>query len=195
MGKTKKLKDEFLFAIALLLTMLFSVNCHQKVNRKNVAGEPDSDTDHIALVSKDNVFLKASIDTEKSFERNDTASQLENAVLTLIENENEFILPSKNLRRVYSSKNKLLYSYLVYSNHELDSAGYVDFQLQIHGNIQDQIDISYTYNIGQASHGFGYVMGEDSTNLLHTLKSCGISACVIQVFESKKKIFEKENPN
>lgn len=119
----------------------------------------------------------------------DTVTTEEMAVLETISHENEFLILSKNVERYYSPDHTLIFSRLSFSKERLIEKGYVFYELKFYGSISD-MNINYRYSLGQASYGYGSITGNDPKNYLHTLKSCGVTACVTQVFQNGKKIFE-----
>lgn len=125
----------------------------------------------------------------------DSLSKEERAFLRQLSKENEFLLMPNRVERYYASGNGAnalpLYSKIIVPKEILLDKGYVYFELTATGKITDA-NLVYSYSLGQASTGSGSVIGTDAADYLHTIKSCGITTCIIQVFQNGVKIFERD---
>jgi hypothetical protein len=125
--------------------------------------------------------------------KDDILNSYEKEFITKLLHENEFLILSERVRRYYFTKDSsLVLNELVFKKEYLLEKGYTSFEMRFYGKISEP-NLYYSYSLGQASYGFGSVIGSDTINYLHSLKSCGISACITQLFENGKKIVEKSN--
>jgi hypothetical protein len=123
--------------------------------------------------------------------REDTLTDEERLFLNKISHENEFLILSNRVQRYFSvNDSSLTISKLLFSKELLDSKGYVFLELKFYGNISEP-NIYYTYSLGQAAYGFGSIVGRDTSDYVHILKSCGLTTCITQSFKDGTKIFEK----
>lgn len=181
----------------LYYIVLFSLSCSDSnlVNKEDKINSIDSST----LISKNEErAYNQTQNSSKALPLNttvDTLSTIESNFMSLILKENELILITKEVERTFSESGKLISSKMIFPKKILTDGGYINMEVLIYGNISDRVRINYSYNMGQASYGYGSVVGDDVNNYLHTIKSCGISNCVTQVFDTGKKIFEKSNEN
>ena len=129
-------------------------------------------------------------ETSNSFLLKDTLNKEETNILEALSRENEFIILSKNVERYYSSgDNSVITTRLIFTKEGLLEKGYVYYDFEFFGKITD-MNINYRYSLGQGSYGYGSIVGNDLKDYVHTLKSCGVTACITQVFQNGKKIFE-----
>lgn len=167
-----------------------------------ISGCSNSTPNNNSLLSNSKVSSPSKSDTSikitnekkdvSSYYKIDTLSDEESKFLQGLTKENEFIIVSKLVKRYYSEDNKtLLFSKLFFSKDFLKEKGYVFFDLSFYGKISD-VAISYTYNMGQASYGVGSIIGIDLKNYTHTIRSCGTTTCITQVYQNGEKVFEKD---
>jgi hypothetical protein len=130
--------------------------------------------------------------TQKDFQWvKDTLTVEEKAVLNHFAEENEFLFITNQVERLLISGNdKPLLNRLFIPEDLLLKKGYIFYELKSYGKFTD-VNISYTYNMGQASNGFGSIIGTDTSNYIHSFQSCGISKCVTRVFQNGKMILDK----
>jgi hypothetical protein len=121
----------------------------------------------------------------------DTLNLQEANFLKEISQQNGFLLLSNKVKRYYDKNDKNpIANVIVYSNDSLIKNGYVEMELEFMGNISTP-QVYYTYNLGQASTGYGSVVGLQLDDYLHSFKSCGITNCIISVFNNRKQIIEQ----
>ena len=121
----------------------------------------------------------------------DTLTVEEKAVLNHFAEENEFLFIINQVERLLISGNdKPLLSRLSIPEDLLLKKGYLFYEFKSYGKFTD-VNISYTYNMGQASNGIGSIIGTNTSNYIHTLQSCGISKCITRVFQNGKMILDK----
>jgi len=122
--------------------------------------------------------------------KTDTLSSGEKAFLGRLKEESDVIVWSTQVERCYKADSTLLFSQLIFPEGFLQEKGYVYFVLGAAGSLTDA-HITYNFSMGQAYTGYGSVTGEDSTLYIHSVKSCGVTACAVQLFENGKKVYEK----
>lgn len=123
----------------------------------------------------------------------DSLSPEEHSFLKQLLNENESLIVSSQVERVFSGNNSIpLVNKLVFSKELLGDKGYVYLEIQFLGKISD-ISLTYKYSRGTADTGYGSVSGRGLSDYIHSRKSCGVTTCITQVFNNGKKIFEKED--
>jgi hypothetical protein len=122
---------------------------------------------------------------------NDTLTTQEKAILNHFAVENEFLVFSNQVERLFIPGNdKPLMSRLLIPQNLLIEKGYLFYEFKSYGKFTD-VNISYAYNMGQASNGFGSIIGTDTSNYIHSFQSCGVSKCVTRVFQNGKLILDK----
>jgi hypothetical protein len=127
------------------------------------------------------------------FFKEDTLSVEEKSFLTKVSNENEFIIVSNQVERYFAENDSIpQISKLIFPRDSLIEKGYVYFNLKFYGKIAD-VNIKYDYSMGQAAVGFGTLVGNNMNNYLHVFETCGITNCLIQVYQNGKKVFEKND--
>ncbi len=172
-------KLHFLFAVIL------GIGCTQNQEKNSDPLVKTADT----IVEAN----KATLDENNISIVIDTLNKEEIKFLSQLSKENESLLIHEKVERYYSldNKNSPLYSKMIIPEAVLQAKGYVYFDLTANGRITDA-NFVYNYSRGQASTGSGSIIGANTTDYVHTIKSCGVTACIIQVFQNGVKIFEKD---
>ena len=166
--------------ISLLIATIFFC-CNSKSSGHEIAKEEDTNQKNIEVGKLPLIFVE------------DTLTNVEKKFLGQIIRENEFLLLSNQVYRYsFTGDSSLVVNKLVFSKELLQEKGYVFFEIYFYGSIT-QPNVHYNYSLGQASSGFGSVVGNETTDYLHTLRSCGITACIAKVYQNGEKIFEKTN--
>jgi hypothetical protein len=189
MLKVKKIKIR-----GMLLLTLFSFwigSCDLKSNNKIYVS---SEMDSVNMAS-----LKRNLDTSgknlnsiNCFKVEDSLTSEEKAFIKKLQSENEFILFSNHVERLFlESKSSVPFATkLLISQDTLEKKGYFSFEFIFYGKITD-VNVKYSYNLGQAAFGYGSVVGNDFDDYVHFLNSCGVTSCIVQGYHNGKKIFEK----
>jgi hypothetical protein len=120
----------------------------------------------------------------------DTLTSGEKSFLARLAKESDVIVWATQVERYYKADSTLLYSKLLFPDGFLQEKGYVYFELGGAGKLTDA-HITYNFSQGQANQGYGSVTGEDSSLYIHSVKGCGVTACIVQLFENGKKVYEK----
>lgn len=175
--------------IHVLIALLLGIGCAQSEPKPGSAlGKGNDTTTNI-------VADKAALNENHFTIVVDSLSKEESAFLKQLSKENEFLLTQGRVERYYASGNEAnalpMYSKIIAPKEILLAKGYVYFELTATGRITDA-NLVYSYSLGQASTGSGSVIGTDAADYVHTIKSCGTTACIIQVFQNGVKIFEKD---
>ena len=162
-----------------ILVLVLTISCNQG-GTDNVSGKEEAPDDKIS---------------KGAISRIDSLSFEETTFLNKLVQENESLTISNQVERFFEGSDSIpTVNKLVFPKHILIDKGYVYLELEFYGNINDA-NISYRFSLGQADTGYGSVSGNDTSDYVHTHKSCGVTACITQVFNNGKKIFEKEEPN
>lgn len=114
----------------------------------------------------------------------------ETRFLEKISEQNEFILLSADAERILSEDRELLLTRVLVSAEHYKSKGYLAYELRFVGEISN-VDLSYTYSLGKGAYGFGSVVGFDTNNFVHTLTSCGVTSCILRVYQRDALVLEK----
>jgi hypothetical protein len=165
----------------ILIVIIFTlvISCSGKEEAKNREQLPKTDSN-------------ASPVNSQITHRTDTLTNVEKSFLTQIAKESASLIISNQVERFFSEKDSIpLVTRLVFPQEFLVEKGYVYLEIEFYGKISD-VNVSYRYSLGRADTGFGSVNGDGINNYLHTHKGCGVTACITQVCQNGKKIFEKE---
>lgn len=175
--------------------LVICISCNSKQQKYDNITKKDSNA---TIIDSQRVQSNSNITELKEnelFYKEDTITFAEKKFLNKISSENEFIGLSNKVRRFFLIKDSSLFANeMLFTNEYIQNKGYVYLNLKFYGKISEP-NIYYTYSLGQTSYGFGSVIGNDTSNYLHSLKSCGITNCIIQVYQNGRKIFDKTEDN
>ncbi|OQP59760.1 hypothetical protein A3860_36385 [Niastella vici] len=175
----------------LLFTCFAWLSCsssQEKSNTKEGSGFGDTNSNGI----KDSTTSISSLNNSVNAQwKKDTLSSQEKGILNYFASENEFIIISNQVERLFITGNEQpIMSRLSFSEKQLTEKGYISYELKTYGKFTD-VSIYYSYNMGQASNGFGSIIGTDTSNYVHSFQSCGVTRCITRVFQNGKMILDK----
>jgi len=163
-----------------VIFLLFLFGCNTHTAEQNVMPK-DANVD----AAEDKPIIKIEKLTDKEIK-----------FLNRLAAENPFVIIPDSVERYYGRKRDTVavFNRLILPEDSLLKKGYVYYDLEFYGNIDD-VNITYKFSMGQAAQGFGSVSGDDTEDYLHTYKSCGVTSCFTSVYRNGQKIFDKETKN
>jgi predicted secreted protein len=121
--------------------------------------------------------------------RLDTLTPGEVGFLKKLAWQNKSLIWAKQVERLLDKDSSIILSKLIFPANFLADSGYRYFELSGRG-LLTHADITYFFDRGQGYTGYGSVIGDDTAHFTHTIRGCGVTACVTEVYNADKNIAE-----
>lgn len=176
-------------ASVIIIWLLCSFACGSSNNGNKLAAS-DSIKTSIEGIDKSREKLLISSGDMSILRKTDKLNAAETQFLEKISEQNEFVLLSPYAERIVSEEDELLLTNVLVSAEHYKSRGYLTYEMKFVGEISN-VNLSYTYNLGKGAYGFGAVVGFDTHNFVHTFTSCGVTSCILRVYQTDSLVLEK----